>query len=57
MDDFKVIKLLGRGGFGKVMLVKEKKTSKYYALKAIKKIDVINKEQVENTLTERDVLE
>jgi len=33
--------MLGRGGFGKVMLVQEKKTKRFFALKVIKKIDVI----------------
>ena len=35
LDDFEYIKVLGRGAFGKVMLVEKKDTKKLYALKTI----------------------
>ena len=32
-----MLKVIGKGGFGKVIMVKEKSTSKIYAMKVIKK--------------------
>lgn len=59
MNDFDIIKVLGRGAFGKVMLVKKKAdaTNTLYALKSLKKADLVKANQVEHTATERYVLE
>lgn len=38
INDFVLMKVLGRGAFGKVMLVEEKATKKIYALKSIRKV-------------------
>ena len=57
MEDFSIIKVLGRGSFGKVMLVQHKGRRQFYAMKSIKKDFIIDKDQVEHTLAERDVLE
>lgn len=59
MDDFDIVKVLGRGAFGKVMLVRKKTdaSSKLYALKSLKKADLVKAHQVEHTTTERYVLE
>ena len=59
MDDFDIVKVLGRGAFGKVMLVKKKDdtSKKLYALKTWKKADIVKANQVEHTMTERFVLE
>ena len=59
MEDFQILKVLGRGAFGKVMLVKKKDdvTQKLYALKSLKKADLVKAHQVEHTTTERYVLE
>ena len=43
IDDFSVLKVLGRGAFGKVMLVEKKDTCEWFAMKTIKKDDVIEK--------------
>ena len=37
MDDFDTIKLLGRGVFSEVYLVKKKSTEEYFAMKSIHK--------------------
>eukprot|EP00826_Nyctotherus_ovalis_P049482 TRINITY_DN5992_c0_g1_i1.p1 TRINITY_DN5992_c0_g1~~TRINITY_DN5992_c0_g1_i1.p1 ORF type:complete len:363 (-),score=132.27 TRINITY_DN5992_c0_g1_i1:1249-2337(-) len=55
-DDFKTLKLLGRGMFGKVLLVEHTPTGKYYALKSLSKNKVIKLLQVEHTKSERKVL-
>lgn len=36
-DDFKIIKVIGRGTFGKVFMVKKKDNDKVYAMKVLKK--------------------
>lgn len=57
IEDFTVKKVVGRGAFGKVMLVEKKDTGKIYALKSIRKEDIIDKDQIEHTKTERVILE
>ena len=39
-DDFKIIKVIGRGTFGKVFMVKKKDTGQVYAMKVLKKMQV-----------------
>lgn len=56
VDSFHIIKVIGKGSFGKVFLVREKSSSTLYALKVLKKDYIISKNQVEHTLTERSVL-
>jgi serine/threonine protein kinase len=41
IEDFKIIKLIGKGTFGKVYLVKEQNTGLQYAMKSIRKDRVI----------------
>ncbi|OMJ07534.1 Ribosomal protein S6 kinase beta-2 [Smittium culicis] len=58
LDHFDVIKLIGSGGYGKVYLVKNKKTSKHYAMKALQKSSIVNHERHINfAKTERAILE
>jgi serine/threonine protein kinase len=42
-DDFKIIKVIGRGTFGKVFMVKKKDSDKIYAMKVLKKEQVATK--------------
>ncbi|KAL7715750.1 non-specific serine/threonine protein kinase [Entamoeba marina] len=56
MDDFEVISLLGRGAFGKVMLVRFKKDKVIYAMKTVEKAQVIDSNEVEHILSEKNVL-
>jgi serine/threonine protein kinase len=37
MNDFSSLKVLGTGTYGKVMLVRHKKTNGFYAMKVLKK--------------------
>ena len=55
--DFKKIKVLGRGTFGKVLLVKKINNQKLYAMKVLKKSVVKLKNQIHHTKTERQILE
>ncbi|GME80190.1 unnamed protein product [Ambrosiozyma monospora] len=56
IDDFALLKVIGKGSFGKVMQVKKKDTGKIYALKSIRKAHVVNKMEVTHTLAEKFVL-
>nr|XP_023680504.1 RAC-beta serine/threonine-protein kinase isoform X1 [Paramormyrops kingsleyae] len=57
MNDFDYLKLLGKGTFGKVILVKEKATGVYYAMKILRKEVIIAKDEVAHTVTESRVLQ
>ncbi|KFP04393.1 RAC-beta serine/threonine-protein kinase, partial [Calypte anna] len=57
MTDFDYLKLLGKGTFGKVILVREKATGRYYAMKILRKEVIIAKDEVAHTVTESRVLQ
>ena len=54
--DFDVIKPISKGAFGSVYLTKKKLTGDYYAIKVLKKADMIAKNQVTNVRAERAIL-
>lgn len=56
LDSFQMIKVIGKGSFGKVFLVRENKTNELFALKVLRKDNIIKRNQVEHTRTERSVL-
>jgi hypothetical protein len=56
LNDFELMAVLGRGGFGKVMQVRHKETDKIYAMKILKKSELQRRRQVERTKTERTIL-
>ncbi len=56
MNDFQRLKLLGKGSFGEVYLVKLKQNNKIYAMKILDKYNVRESRQVEHTKIERDLL-
>lgn len=41
MDDFTLIKVIGRGAFGEVQLVRHKSTQKVYAMKLLSKFEMV----------------
>lgn len=56
--DFENIKVLGVGSYGKVILVREKKTGKLFAQKQLKKASlIIQTKTVERTINEKTILE
>lgn len=57
LDDFNLLKVLGRGAFGKVMMVEKKDSQEIFALKSLRKEEVIENEQIEHTKTEKMILE
>lgn len=46
LDDFELLKVLGVGAFGKVLMVRRKKSGAIYAMKALNKKDVASSERV-----------
>ncbi|KAF9563547.1 hypothetical protein EC968_004819 [Mortierella alpina] len=54
---FKLMRVIGKGSFGKVRMVERRETGKVYALKYISKAQVIKMEAVRNILRERQILE
>ena len=57
LEDFKQLKVLGQGSFGKVILVKNEKNGKLYAMKILDKKFIVKKNQISHTKTERTMLE
>ncbi|PKY38438.1 kinase-like protein [Rhizophagus irregularis] len=56
IDAFDLLKVIGKGSFGKVMQVRKKDTSRIYALKTIRKAHIVSRSEVNHTLAERTVL-
>ncbi|XP_059491134.1 serine/threonine-protein kinase tricornered isoform X1 [Neocloeon triangulifer] len=56
VEDFEALKVIGRGAFGEVRLVQKKDTGHVYAMKILRKADMLEKEQVAHVRAERDVL-
>lgn len=59
VQDFTLMKVIGKGSFGKVMLVRRKfgnDKDRVYAMKVLHKDNVVKRNQVEHTKTERSVL-
>ncbi|EZF23950.1 AGC/AKT protein kinase, variant [Trichophyton rubrum D6] len=56
MADFELLKVVGKGSFGKVMQVMKRDTGRIYAMKTIRKAHIISRSEVEHTLAERSVL-
>lgn len=56
IDDFDLLKVIGKGLFGKVMQVIKKDTKQIYALKTLRKQHIISRMEVTHTLAERTVL-
>uniref|UniRef100_A0A4W6FLL3 protein kinase C n=1 Tax=Lates calcarifer TaxID=8187 RepID=A0A4W6FLL3_LATCA len=57
LQDFRLIAVLGRGHFGKVLLSEYKKTGTMYAIKALKKGDIIARDEVESLMCEKRIFE
>jgi tRNA A-37 threonylcarbamoyl transferase component Bud32 len=57
LEDFEIKNTLGTGSFGRVHLVKLKATGKYFAMKVLRKSDIVKMKQVEHTINEKNILE
>jgi serine/threonine protein kinase len=56
IDSFKIVAVLGRGFFGKVMLVRSKQDGALWALKTVHKMRLVQSEKVHTILAERNIL-
>ncbi|PAA63664.1 hypothetical protein BOX15_Mlig007846g1 [Macrostomum lignano] len=57
LAEFRLIAVLGRGHFGKVLLAQHTRSGVYCALKALKKAEVVAREEVESLMSERRILQ
>uniref|UniRef100_A0A8C6LR03 protein kinase C n=1 Tax=Nothobranchius furzeri TaxID=105023 RepID=A0A8C6LR03_NOTFU len=57
LQDFRLIAVLGRGHFGKVLLSEYKKTGTMFAIKALKKGDIVARDEVESLMCEKHIFE
>eukprot|EP00092_Neocalanus_flemingeri_P020024 GFUD01021684.1.p1 GENE.GFUD01021684.1~~GFUD01021684.1.p1 ORF type:complete len:476 (-),score=105.51 GFUD01021684.1:132-1559(-) len=55
-DDFEALKVIGKGAFGEVRLVQKVDTGHIYAMKVLRKVDMVEKEQLAHVRAERDIL-
>lgn len=55
-DDFEVVKVIGRGAFGEVQLVRHKTTRKVYAMKLLSKYEMIKRSDSALYWEEREIL-
>ncbi|XP_046999282.1 rho-associated protein kinase 2 isoform X1 [Schistocerca americana] len=55
-DDFSLIKVIGRGAFGEVQLVRHRSTQKVYAMKLLSKFEMIKRSDSAFFWEERDIM-
>lgn len=55
-DAFDLLRVIGRGSFGKVYVVRKKDTNRIYAMKVLRKSRIISRSEVTHTMAEKTVL-
>ncbi|XP_057964972.1 uncharacterized protein LOC131155684 [Malania oleifera] len=55
-DDFELLTMIGKGAFGEVRVCREKITGHVYAMKKLKKSEMLRRGQVEHVKAERNLL-
>uniref|UniRef100_A0A0E0A1H6 non-specific serine/threonine protein kinase n=1 Tax=Oryza glumipatula TaxID=40148 RepID=A0A0E0A1H6_9ORYZ len=56
VEDFELLTIIGRGAFGEVRLCREKASKNVYAMKKLKKSEMLRRGQVEHVKAERNLL-
>ena len=57
MQDFQIIKVIGTGAYGKVVLGRHNESKKIYAIKILNKLKIVKKGQTNHILSERRILQ
>ncbi|KAG8810651.1 Serine/threonine-protein kinase [Serendipita sp. 399] len=55
--DFEILKLVGKGTFGRVFQVRKKDTRRIYAMKVLNKKEIVAKKEIAHTIGERKILQ
>ncbi|OBT60453.1 hypothetical protein VE03_10097 [Pseudogymnoascus sp. 23342-1-I1] len=55
-DNYKTLKIIGKGGFGEVKLVQKRQDGRIYAMKSLVKTEMVKKDQLAHVRAERDIL-
>jgi serum/glucocorticoid-regulated kinase 2 len=56
LQDFTMLRVIGKGCFGKIVLARKKDTGEHFAMKVLNKTNVVRKKQVDHTRAERRIL-
>jgi len=56
-EDFNIIRVIGRGTFSKVLMVESKEEHKLYAMKVVRKLSLVEDEDIEWVKIEKNVFE
>eukprot|EP01118_Nematostelium_gracile_P014334 TRINITY_DN5557_c0_g2_i1.p1 TRINITY_DN5557_c0_g2~~TRINITY_DN5557_c0_g2_i1.p1 ORF type:complete len:457 (+),score=105.02 TRINITY_DN5557_c0_g2_i1:129-1373(+) len=56
IQDFEILKPISRGAFGKVYLAKKTRTGDLYAIKTMKKSDMLRKNMEDHVINERNIM-
>lgn len=56
VDDFDLLTMIGKGAFGEVRVCRERSTGNVYAMKKLKKSEMLRRGQVEHVRAERNLL-
>ncbi|XP_020562014.1 serine/threonine-protein kinase N2 isoform X2 [Oryzias latipes] len=57
VEDFRFMSVLGRGHFGKVLLAEFQETRTLFAIKALKKRDIVRRDEVDSLMSEKRIFE
>lgn len=55
-ENYQTIKVIGKGAFGEVKLVRKKANNQVYAMKSLIKTEMLQREQLAHVRSERDIL-
>ena len=56
IDDFDKLSVVGRGGFGKVQLFRQRETGQVYVIKQMSKVELAESDMLKRTILEKNVL-
>merc|ERR1719493_49584 len=56
LKDFQFLDVIGRGGFGEVRIVRERKSAEIYAMKTMSKSQLVSMNKLSQIMAERDIL-